>query len=214
MLVVATICLALGFLLGYSRSYYIHKRNLGEALVIEQIRKVAKMPFHLINNVTLPTQSGSTQIDHILVNRFGIFVIETKHYKGWIFGNMHSPRWTQVIYRFKTSFRNPILQNHGHILALRAIFTLPDEAFYNLVIFSGGAVFKSDLGPDVIVAAQIQSYLNEDREVIFDERKLAYIVGRIEMTRLSRSTETDEYHVNSLVRKLKNAAQQDAAANP
>ena len=29
---------------------------------------------------------GTTQIDHILVSKYGIFVIETKNRKGWIFG--------------------------------------------------------------------------------------------------------------------------------
>ena len=30
-----------------------------------------------INNVTLPTSNGTTQIDHIIVSRPGIFVVET-----------------------------------------------------------------------------------------------------------------------------------------
>ncbi len=40
----------------------------------------------LLKNVTLPTEDGSTQIDHIVVSQFGVFVIETKNYTGWIFG--------------------------------------------------------------------------------------------------------------------------------
>ena len=30
-----------------------------------------------INNVTLPTASGTTQIDHVIVSRYGVFVVET-----------------------------------------------------------------------------------------------------------------------------------------
>ena len=54
--------------------------------------------YHLMNNITLPFKDGTTQIDHILVSRYGIFVIETKHYKGWIFGDENSKNWTQVLY--------------------------------------------------------------------------------------------------------------------
>jgi restriction system protein len=46
-----------------------------------------KEKYHLIKNVTLPTEGGSTQIDHIIVSEFGVFVVETKNMKGWIFGS-------------------------------------------------------------------------------------------------------------------------------
>jgi restriction system protein len=46
-----------------------------------------KDDYHLIKNVTLPTEDGTTQMDHIIVSKYGIFVVETKNMKGWIFGN-------------------------------------------------------------------------------------------------------------------------------
>jgi restriction system protein len=45
--------------------------------------------YHLIRNLTLPTGEGTTQIDHVIVSRYGIFVIETKNMSGWIFGSPH-----------------------------------------------------------------------------------------------------------------------------
>jgi len=46
-----------------------------------------KSRYHLIKNVTLPTEDGTTQIDHILISEFGVFVVETKNMKGWTFGS-------------------------------------------------------------------------------------------------------------------------------
>ena len=43
--------------------------------------------YHLVENVTLSTESGTTQIDHIIVSQYGIFVVETKNMAGWIFGS-------------------------------------------------------------------------------------------------------------------------------
>lgn len=61
---------------------------LGEWIVNLQIKlSLNKEQYHLIKNVTLPTTDGTTQIDHIVVSIFGIFVIETKNMKGWIFGS-------------------------------------------------------------------------------------------------------------------------------
>lgn len=51
----------------------------------------------IINNVTLPIENGTTQIDHIIVSKFGIFVIETKNFSGWIFGKKDDLTWTQKI---------------------------------------------------------------------------------------------------------------------
>lgn len=40
-----------------------------------------------INNITLSGSNGTTQIDHVIVSRFGIFVVETKNMEGWIYGS-------------------------------------------------------------------------------------------------------------------------------
>ena len=131
-----------------------------------------------------------------MVTDTGIFVIETKDYSGWIFGDPKEPYWTQVIYRRKTQFQNPIRQNYAHVRALQELFTLPETAFFSLVVFTGDAEFKTDLGPSVIRIEGLSAWLNAERPVQFDERKMAYIVCRIEMKRIRRSLETDEYHAN------------------
>ena len=41
-----------------------------------------------LNNVTIPTPRGTTQIDHVIVSRYGIFVVESKNMSGWIFGSV------------------------------------------------------------------------------------------------------------------------------
>ncbi len=63
--------------------------------------------YHLIKNVTLPTdeENGSTQIDHIIVSKYGVFVVETKNMKGWIFGKPKEKTWTQKIYKHNKKFQ-------------------------------------------------------------------------------------------------------------
>lgn len=64
------------------------KGVMGEALVNLSARLfLDKNKYHLIRNVTIPTGDGTTQIDHIIVSRFGVFVVETKNMKGWLFGS-------------------------------------------------------------------------------------------------------------------------------
>jgi hypothetical protein len=72
--------------------------NTGEGAIRELLtRQFPGEEFHLMNNLTLPCSDGTTQIDHVLLSRYGVFVIETKHYAGWIFANTDSAKWTQVI---------------------------------------------------------------------------------------------------------------------
>ena len=72
-----------------------------------------------INNITIPTSNGTTQIDHVIVSRYGIFVVETKNMDGWIFGSESQAEWTQSLpggRKFK--FQNPLRQNYRHTKAL------------------------------------------------------------------------------------------------
>ena len=56
-------------------------------------RQLPSGEFRVFHDVTLPTSQGPTQIDHIIVSRYGVFVVETKNYTGWIFGNAKSKQW-------------------------------------------------------------------------------------------------------------------------
>jgi len=87
-------------------------------------------------------------------------------------------------------------------MALRVLFTLPGERFIPVVVFTGDAEFKSELGPSVLKLNQLVSSLSTERPRVFDERMMTYIVGRIEMKRMRRSLETDEYHLNSIRRGI------------
>ena len=182
----------------------IFQKHRGEAEVANAILENCQEPSHLFNNITLQTENGTTQIDHILVNHAGIFVIETKNYSHWIYGDPKNKNWTQVNFKKKTPFLNPIKQNQGHINALKKLLTkLSGHHFHNLVVFTGTAEFKTDLGPWVIQLFELRSFLNRDWPTLLDENKITYIVGRIEMKRLNRSAQTDEYHINYARSKMK-----------
>jgi hypothetical protein len=190
--------LMFGLTIGAGVSQFRFRKNLGEALLAATIDKHFSRPHLLLNNVTLATPEGTTQIDHVLVADTGIFVIETKHYSGWIFGDPQERQWTQAIYRKKSRFQNPLHQNYGHIKALQSLFDLPAQHFHSVVVFTADAEFKTELGPNVLRLGNLIPFLTAERPALFDERKMTYIIGRIEMKRERRSVETDEYHINHL----------------
>lgn len=129
------------------------KGRMGEAVVsVGALKQLDPKIYRVFNNLVLPRPDGrgTTQIDHVVVSVFGIFVIETKHYAGWIFGDETSRYWTQILYGKKSRFQNPLHQNALHLRALAKESGLPATAFHNLVFFSGDATLKTPLPPQVM----------------------------------------------------------------
>ena len=101
----------------------------GERRVARKLKRLGSKEFKVFNNVIINTSKGSSQIDHVVVSVYGIFVIETKNYTGWIHGSEHSEYWTQTIFKTRNKFRNPIKQNWAHIYALKEILHDFEQSF-------------------------------------------------------------------------------------
>jgi hypothetical protein len=206
---------ALGFILGRRRTIrsgghgvfgawrFPRFQNSGEALVSRVLLSHFGPPdYHLMNHVTIRMDDGTTEVDHILVSRFGVFVIETKDYSGWIFANATEERWTQVHFRQKFKFQNPIFQNYRHVRAVQGLLDfLPREAITSVVVFSGNAEFKTEIPGGVLTVDQLANYLRHQAETLISQDRLHLCVGRLETARLAISGETDVEHIRSLARR-------------
>ena len=147
------------------------KGEVGERVVAGKLDFLPKDQYRVLNDVTLPTPQGSSQIDHLVVSVYGIFVIETKNYNGWIYGGELSEYWTQNIFGNKYQLYNPILQNAGHVRALRRVLKEYEPLpILPIVAFSG----KADLKVKVEEACVV--YWSQIRKVIkqFDEKRLSW----------------------------------------
>ena len=63
-----------------------------------------KTIYHRFHDITILANNGTTQIDHLIISKYGLFIVETKNRKGWIFGSAHQSKWTQTIHGMKFSF--------------------------------------------------------------------------------------------------------------
>jgi restriction system protein len=167
----ALLLLVFGFIIGSQVSYkykysLIVNQNQSEA----KVRKIiisyfSAQYFYLLNNVTIPRQDGTTQIDHILVSTKGIFVLETKNYSGWIYGDEKSKQWTSVHYKIKNRFQNPIHQNFLHLKSIIGILDfIKCENIHSLIVFTGTATIKTQVPKNVIGLNQLIAYLGEFSE--------------------------------------------------
>jgi len=180
------------------------EENQGEAAVRKVLTNYCqKSTAHLLNNVTLEYKDGTTQIDHILITQNGIIVIETKHYSGWIFANEKQNQWTQVLFKVKHRFQNPIIQNKKHIIAVQHLLDfIPKGQIQGLVVFTGDAQFKTEIPPSVIHLTQLESYADSIRLGSITENRLQFCVGRLEYKRLEITGKTDIEHQMYLEKKF------------
>ena len=118
-----------------------------------------------ICDVYLPWPGGRTaQIDQIIIADSGIFVLEVKNYKGWIFGDERNQYWTQVLTTgirgesIKNKLYNPIKQNATHISCIRRIIRNHTVPIHSVIVFSDESEFK-----DV-------TYFSSDVYVVYQSR--------------------------------------------
>jgi len=154
-----------------------------------------KKIYTLFKNVTLPTEDGTTQIDHIIVSRYGVFVIETKNMKGWIFGDPKQNMWTQKIYRHTSKFQNPLRQNYKHTQTLQSALELDPEKVFSLVVFVGDNEFKTPMPDNVVYLGGYLRFIKSKTQPILSDSEVMAICTKIASGRLKPSLKTHREHV-------------------
>jgi hypothetical protein len=154
-----------------------------------------KNEYHLIKNVTLPTENGTTQIDHIIVSKCGVFVVETKNMKGWIFGSAKQKQWTQKIFKHTSKFQNPLHQNYKHVKTLEECLSTKNDCIFSVIIFIGDSTFKTKMPDNVRFARGGIEYIKSKRDIAFSNDEVADMIEQIESGRLERSFKTNRQHV-------------------
>lgn len=125
----------------------ITRGEKSERSVILNLLKEGINPKAIFHDLYIQKSNGEyTQVDVAVATKAGIIVFEVKDYSGWIFGNEHQRYWTQILAygKEKHRFYNPVLQNAGHIKAIRRCLPQnPGIPIYSVIVFFGNSVFKN-----------------------------------------------------------------------
>lgn len=184
-----------------------HIGRIGEALTERALRRLPTGEYVVFNDLVVVDSNGkTTQIDHVVVSRFGIFVIETKCYSGWIFGDATSRVWTQTLpcgrgwwsYSERNTFQNPIRQNWRHIYVLAEQLNLPKRYFFNLVVFTGAAEFKTTVPANVMNDDEVVSYIMSFDQTIISVASKDKFVADIQNLNAATTDQQRKNHVHML----------------
>ena len=182
-------------------------------LVIKMLRKGIH-PKAIFHDLYLQKKNGEySQIDIVVATPQGLLAIEVKDYSGWLFGNEKQRYWTQVLNYGKEKYRfyNPIMQNAGHIKALREqseqFANLP---IFNVVLFAGHCTLKNI---SYCVDNAFVGYTKDISHVLktMNDLKLAPYTDKREVARLlcqavenGRNPNIVASHITSVQRKIRN----------
>lgn len=165
-------------------------------------RRLNRREYRSLHDLTLPTLDGTTQIDHVIVSRFGVFVIETKNLSGWIFGDERSRRWTQVLFRRRYRFQNPLHQNYKHLKAVEKILDLEPRCLHSVVVFVGNGEFRTPTPPNVLERRRLASYIKSKTEILLSDDQIEAGVRTLEGYKTKWRTRRE--HVANLRRNERN----------
>lgn len=174
----------------------------GEFWTKSELKKLPKNEYNVINDVLIEINGKTIQIDHIVVSKFGIFVVETKQYNGFIVGNKYDENWVRYVGKKKINYENPIRQNYGHCKAIEELLKIDGSKIFNIVCIPSRHVvlrIKHD-GELVRNTTIIEKILSYKKEVIDNS---SYLLEIIESENIKDEQKRKE-HVKNIKKTLYN----------
>ena len=178
------------------------KGIVGELIIKLHLGKTTPGEKYIINNLMVEGENGKTsQIDHILINKNGVYVIETKNYSGRIYGKDNQLQWTQVLNygKVKNQFYNPVKQNATHIYRINEALK-EDIYLHSIIVFTQGNTqyIESD---KVYTISQMKRFIRQPQKQQLTVEKMEEIHNKLINIKDNNHTTTRE-HVENIHQTL------------
>ena len=181
------------------------KGTFGEVRQEFKLEYLPRENYKVINNIIIPNRQATSQIDHLVISNYGIFVIENKNYSGNIYGSEYDKTWTQVMGKYKNKFYNPLLQNYGHIKAIEEIIGI-NKHIYSVVVFSDRAILRkveitNQRNIKVINEIDLLNLIKEYKEIVLTNSQVNEIRDKI-FESMATVSQSNISHVKNITTQL------------
>ena len=143
-----------------------------------------KNRYTLFNDITIPSGGGTVHIDHLIVSRFGIFVIKSQYVRGWVSGEEFQDRWKLYHWRRFTRIDNPLHRNALQVEALENILKVPSRTLHPIVVLVGQNGFKSAMPERVLTPEKLLAYMRKKARQVLDGEQADRVIKEIEAARI------------------------------
>jgi restriction system protein len=135
--------------------------------------------YRRFHDVIVPSKNGTTQIDHLIVSRYGVFIVETKNMRGWIFGSEHQQKWIQSLFKEKYPFQNPIKQTYRQKKVLAEFLNVQESVIRTVIYFVGDSTFKTRM-PNNVIDSGLGTYIKQFNNQVLSTMELDRLLKVIE----------------------------------
>ena len=200
MIIIILICLIILGLLSLKKRKNYTIENQGERQVSEVLKKIKG--YKLLNNILIKNQDKTTQIDHILIGKKGIFVIETKDFSGIITGEEYSKEWVQILNGNANNFYNPIRQNYGHIKSIENLLKMKNICI-SVIVFTNKSKFKEvDTETPVIQLKELKRFIRKySSNISINKEEIEEIYNLIKKNNIN-SNRIRRKHIKNIKKKI------------
>lgn len=201
------------------KSYEESIGDYGEKRVSSYLGELPCEEYQVFNDLLIRNGKYTTQIDHIIISRYGVFVLETKNIHGKVYGSENAEFWKQYLpdtgyRRYGTTqeheLRNPIWQNDGHIKSLRRLVFGDDVPIHGIVVFPGDTDVNVTANKPVLSRWELVSYIKGFHNVVMSAEQMNGFRRRL-LEVISTDEADREHHLDNVGRSK--ARRDEAVAN-
>jgi hypothetical protein len=142
------------------------KQEMLENRVLAELKQ-ERPNARFIQNAYIPKQGNEfTEIDILMIDRTGIYIIEAKNLAGRIIGNWTTDEYLKVEHPNGKTYDlyNPIMQNTNHYKNLKSVSGLESKLFRSIIVFGDHTLFGYKTTPIFARVCQIKKLMqNIDR---------------------------------------------------
>jgi len=171
----------------------------GEQTVIAMLyRFLDREKYYFFNDLILPVNEGTTQIDHLIVSEYGIFIVETKNMKGSIYGNPYQKNWTQWLADGKHPFQNPFRQNYKHKMCIEKLLKIETDVYFDVIVFMKCAKFPKGQPDNVFYPNEFIQFVKSQTKTVLSGNEMDTILSILESSIIEPSFEAEKRHKEHL----------------
>lgn len=181
----------------------------GERRVSSYLEDLPCGDYRVYNDLLIRDGSYTTQVDHIIISRYGVFVLETKNVHGKVYGSGNAEFWKQYLpdrgyrrhgYTQEHQLRNPLWQNAGHIKSLRRLVFGNDIPVYGVVVFPQETGLYVEAEQPVLRMWDVVPYIKQYHDKVLSAEQMGYYRRRllevISTSEADRKSHLDNVHRN------------------
>ncbi|MBQ6372286.1 MAG: NERD domain-containing protein [Oscillospiraceae bacterium] len=144
--------------------------RIGSSNVATRLSLLPKSDYIVISDIPVKTSKGQMLIKHVVVSRYGVFVILVKNIPGRIFGSETEERWTQRYFNSERTFRNPLFRCHRQISLIRLASGCTKKSFFPVIVFTGGASVWVNSSLDITTPRYLNKRIRaHDRPILSED---------------------------------------------